>query len=180
MAADYGVPLVKAKKVNAADKVALVESWRPDLIISIYCNQLIRAKLINLAPQGAINVHPALLPKNRGLFPYFWALTNGDAETGVTVHWMDTKFDTGEILLQEKLPIAPDDTVISLARKSAELGADLLSCAVKLIQQGEPPRLAQDTTQVSYFSWPTAADVHRFRQQGRRYGSITEMWKDLV
>ncbi len=177
---EFGVPVVGAKNVNAPDSLATLAGWQPDLIISVYLNQLIKKKIIQMAPQGVINVHPALLPRNRGLFPYFWALANSDAETGVTVHWVAPKFDTGEILVQRALPIEADDTVISLARKSADLGADLLVEAVKRIEAGNPPRLPQDPAQATYHSWPTPADVRSFKQQGRRYGSVTEMWKDLT
>ena len=180
MAADFSVPLVGAKNVNAPAAFQTLQSWQPDLIISVYLNQLIRPRVINLPGKGVINVHGALLPKNRGLFPYFWALANGDAETGVTVHWVDPKFDAGDILLQERLPIAPDDTVISLARKTAKLGAELLVQAVKLIAADQAPRLSQDSAQASYFSWPTPADMRRFKQRGRKYGSIKEMWQELV
>lgn len=180
MGQEFAVPVVGAKNVNAPESLRTLRAWQPDLIISVYLNQLISPEIIALAPRGVINVHPALLPRNRGLFPYFWALANGDDETGVTVHWVDTRFDTGDILLQERLPIAPDDTVISLARKSAELGAELLVKAVKLIETGHAPRLPQDAARASYHSWPTPADVRRFGRKGRRYGSLREMWREIV
>lgn len=180
MGTDYGIPIVGAKKINAPTTRETLRSWQPDLIVSIYLNQLIGRTIIDMPSCGVINVHPALLPKNRGLFPYFWALANGETETGVTVHWVDPKFDTGPIVVQESLSINADDTVISLARRLAVLGTDLLVHAINHIQAGNPPRLPQDSTQASYFSWPTAADVRRFRQQGRRYGSILEMWRDVM
>ncbi len=179
MSAEFGVPLVHAKNINSADSLAVLKTWQPDLVVSVYLNQLIKKPIIELAQTGVINVHPALLPRNRGLFPYFWALANGDTETGVTVHWVDTRFDTGEILLQRALPIAPDDTVLSLASKSAQLGADLLAEAVRAIERGNPPRVPQNAAAASYFSWPTPAAVRRFRRRGRRYGSLREMWREV-
>jgi len=180
LGADFSLPVVGAKKINAPAALQTLQRWQPDLIISIYLNQLIGRKIIVLPARGVINVHPALLPKNRGLFPYFWALANGDLQSGVTVHWVEPKFDTGAILLQEALPISAEETVISLARRSAELGAELLVRAVKLIEAGDPPRMSQDPEQATYFSWPTAEAVRRFRQRGRRYGSIKAMWKELM
>lgn len=180
LAADHDVPLAGSSRINTPESRAILEGWQPDLIVSVYLNQLIGAKIIALAPQGVINVHGALLPRNRGLFPYFWAMANGDEQSGVTVHWVDPKFDTGPIIVQQPLPIEPHDTVISLARKTAHLGADLLVEAIRLIEAGNAPRIEQDPAQASYFSWPTAADVRRFRRRGRRYGSLLEMWKDLV
>lgn len=177
LSAEFGVPVVGAENVNSAQSLATLKAWQPDLVISVYLNQLIKAEIINLAPKGVINIHPALLPKNRGLFPYFWALSNGDAETGVTVHWVDTQFDTGAVLAQQSLPIQPDDTVISLAHQSAIIGAELLAQAVAMIQADNPPKITQNSNDASYFSWPRPDDVRRFKKRGRRYGSIFEMWK---
>lgn len=175
----YRLPLLRAKNVNAAAIRRKIAAWQPDLIISVYFNQRIWPKLIDLPTIGVINIHPALLPRNRGLFPYFWALANGDSESGVTVHWVDPQFDTGAILVQQALPITTQDTVISLARRSAEIGAELLVEAVRLIEAGNPPQQAQNATAASYFSWPTPADLRRFRARGRRYGSWREFWRDL-
>ncbi|OQY27490.1 MAG: hypothetical protein B6I38_10060 [Anaerolineaceae bacterium 4572_5.1] len=97
-------------------------------------------------------------------------MANGDAETGVTVHWVAPKFDTGEILVQRPLPIEAEDTV----------GANLLVEALTLIETGNPPYLPQNPEQATYHSWPTPADVRRFKQRGRRYGSLAETWKDLT
>lgn len=180
MCATHNIPLMGAKKVNTASTLTTLQSWQPDLVVSIYFNQLIKAKIINMAPQGVINLHPALLPKNRGLFPYFWALANGDEESGATVHWVDTKFDTGDLLLQKSIPITPQETVISLANKSAEVGANLLVEAISLIEVGQAPHLNQNTTEATYFSWPTPQAVQHFKQRGRKYGDLLSMWKEFV
>jgi methionyl-tRNA formyltransferase len=115
------------------------------------------------------------LPRNRGLFPYFWVIANGEQETGVTLHWVDDRFDTGDILLQQAIPVRPDDTITSLAYASAQLGAELLIRGVDLVEAGNPPRIAQDGRQASYHSWPGLADQRRFRQRGGRYGTIFEL-----
>ena len=98
----YRVPVIGSADVNSQATLQQIKAWRPDLIISIYLNQLIKPELINLPPGGTLNVHPALLPRNRGIFPNFWIITDGEPETGVTIHWVDEKFDTGRILLQEE------------------------------------------------------------------------------
>ncbi len=180
MSEDFSVPVVHTKNVNSVETLKTLRQWKPDLVISVYLNQLIKKSLIDTAKQGVINVHPALLPKNRGLFPYFWALANGDTESGVTVHWVDTKFDTGDILLQRTLPISADDTVISLAQKSATLGAELLVEAVHAIETGNPPHKKQNPKIASYFSWPPPQAVRQFRKRGKRYGSIIDMWRALI
>lgn len=175
----YGVPVIGSTDVNSPETLQQIRAWQPDVVLSIYLNQLIKPELINLPPRGTLNIHPALLPRHRGLFPYFWVLVEGDTEMGVTIHWVDEKFDTGDILLQEKIPVEPADTIISLSYKSAVVGADMLVKAVKLLENGNPPRLPQDNSRASYHSWPRPADQRRFRQKGGRYGTIFELWKHM-
>lgn len=175
--ARYSVPVVGSEDVNAPDTMVVIRSWQPDLVISIYLNQLIKHDLIQLPPLGCLNIHPALLPRNRGLFPYFWAIANGDQETGVTLHWVDENFDTGDLLLQESICIKPGDTMTSLQYKSAQVGAELLVHGLDLIESGSPPRIPQDNDQASYYSWPRPADQRRFRQRGGNYGTIFELMR---
>jgi methionyl-tRNA formyltransferase len=173
----YGVPVVGSKDVNDAHTMGIIRDWQPDLVMSIYLNQLIKRDLIRLPRLGCLNIHPALLPRNRGLFPYFWAMANGDLETGVTVHWVDEKFDTGELLVQEKVCVQPGDSMTTLQYRSAQVGADLLIRSVELIEAGDPPRIAQDNSQATYYSWPRPADQRRFRQRGGDYGTIFELMR---
>lgn len=173
----YNVPVSGSTDVNRPETLQQIRAWQPDLVISIYLNQLIKSDLLNLSTHGALNIHPALLPRNRGLFPYFWVLANGDTETGVTVHWVDEQFDTGHVLLQEKIAVQPGDTILSLSYKSSVIGAEMLVRSVNLVAAGNAPRIAQDPRQASYHSWPKRADQRRFRQQGGQYGTIFELWK---
>jgi folate-dependent phosphoribosylglycinamide formyltransferase PurN len=173
----YAVPVSGSTDVNQKDTFDQLQAWQPDLVISIYLNQLIKRPLIDLPRCGVINIHPALLPRHRGLFPYFWIITEREKETGVTIHWVDEKFDTGQVLLQEKIAVTPADTILSLSYKSSLVGAEMLVKAVKLIAAGNPPRLPQDNSQASYHTWPKPADQRRFRQQGGQYGTIFELWK---
>jgi methionyl-tRNA formyltransferase len=175
MAREHKVPLLGSADVNSPQTMEVVRSWRPELVISVYLNQRIKAPLIALPGLGCINIHPALLPRNRGLFPYFWVLANGDEETGVTVHWVDEEFDTGGIILQERLPVRPDDTVQSLAYRSCVLGADMLVEAVRLIEEGATPSIQQDESRASYFSWPKRADLRRFHERKRSFGTLLEL-----
>jgi methionyl-tRNA formyltransferase len=179
MTADAGVPLIDARDINASQVVETLQAWRPDLLVSVYLNQRIGSRLIELFPERVVNVHGASLPGNRGLFPYFWALANGDTDGGATVHWIDEDFDTGDVLLKKRFPIAPDDSVTSLAWKSTRVGADLLLEAIRLIEAGNPPRRVQDRREGRYFSWPTAADVRRLKRRGRRFCTQTRATDDV-
>ena len=175
LAVTHHIPLHDSPDVNAPPTMAVIRDWQPDLVASVYLNQRIGPDLIGLGRLGCINVHPALLPRYRGLFPYFWVLANGETVTGVTVHVVEPAFDTGPIIAQHKLDITPQDTAQSLQYKSARLGAELLVEAVRRIEAGDRGR-PQNGTQASYYSWPGSADFRRFRQQGRRFGT----WRELL
>jgi len=179
MASEASVPLVSTTDINGSEAMQTLRAWSPDLLVSVSVNQRIGAEMIAFAPRGVINVHGGLLPKNRGLFPYFWALANGDEETGATVHWVDAEFDTGPVILQQAMPIEPQDTVFSVALGAAAVGAELTVQAIHLIEEGRAPRVPQDSSVASYYSWPEPTDFRRLKRLGRRYGSIPEMWRVL-
>ncbi len=171
----YGIPVIGSRDVNAPETLAVLRAWQPDVILSIYLNQLIKREVIGLPRLGCLNIHPALLPRNRGLFPYFWVLANGERETGVTLHWVDETFDTGPILLQEVIPVQPNETITSLAYRSAVVGARLLERGFALIEAGNPPRIPQNEHGASYHSWPGREDQRRFRERGGRYGTVFDL-----
>lgn len=172
----HGVPLADSRDVNAPETLALLRAWRPDLLVSVHFNQRLGTEVLALPPRGAINVHGALLPHNRGLFPHFWALANGESESGVTVHWMDAGIDTGDIVLQERIAITPETTAASLGWDAARVGAEMVVRAIGLIERDEAPRIPQRGGG-NYVSWPTAADMRRLRERGRRYGLVPDLWK---
>ena len=173
----YNIPVVGSVNVNNPETMAQIRAWQPDFVISNYLNQLIKPELIDLPPQGVVNVHPALLPRHRGLFPYFWVIVEKDSETGATVHWVDEKYDTGKILTQRSFKVEPSDTILSLSYKSAKAAAESTVEAINLVAAGNPPHISQDNSQASYHSWPKPADQRYFRQQGGQYGTIFELWK---
>lgn len=175
MCQEHKVPLIGSADVNSPRTMEAIRAWQPDLVMSVYLNQRIKAPLIALPRLGCINIHPALLPRNRGLFPYFWVLANGDEETGVTVHWVEEKFDTGGIISQERLEVRPEDTIQSLAYRSCLVGADMLIKAAQMIEEGTAPSVPQDVSRASYFSWPKRADLSRFRRRKRSFGTIFEL-----
>jgi methionyl-tRNA formyltransferase len=96
------------------EAVPIVTQFAPDFIASLYYRDIIPERILSLARKKAFNVHPALLPKFRGCFSGVWAIIHGETETGITIHEMVKKVDSGPILWQKSLPILPDDTGYSL------------------------------------------------------------------
>lgn len=116
-----GVRTLMPPNVNAPDVLAEVEAHAPDLLLSIFYPQVFRDILGVLRGRFALNFHPSLLPRHRGTAPLIWAIAEGDAVTGLSVHHIDAGIDTGRLLVQHPMPIHPDDTGYSLHQKMAKL-----------------------------------------------------------
>ncbi len=98
----------------------------PDLIVVAAFGQILRREVLELPRFGCLNVHASLLPRHRGASPIAATILAGDPETGVTIMRMDEGLDTGAMLAQRSIPIAPDDTTGSLGEKLSHVGAELL------------------------------------------------------
>ena len=128
---------------------AMLAPLRPDLIISGGFPWRIPSEVIVLPRLGAINMHPALLPRYRGPAAIEWALRNGDAELGFSVHRLAPDFDTGPILAQTRIPIADDDDINSLVAKFGPVLPGPLGQALERVARGDPGE-AQDEAEATY------------------------------
>jgi methionyl-tRNA formyltransferase len=162
-----GVAVAAAADVNADEFLAQLRALAPDVIVSVSCPQIFRAPLIGLPSSGVLNVHGALLPEYRGILPSFWMLANGETRAGVSVYFVDERIDAGEVCAQRAFEISPDDTLDSFLRRSKLIAADLLLEVLDAIDGGTCERRPLDLSQGSYYSWPDAEAVKRFRERGR-------------
>jgi methionyl-tRNA formyltransferase len=137
LALELGLPVIQPNRLRGPEAVEQLRAWAPDLIVVAAFGQILRQDVLDLPAQGCINVHASLLPRWRGASPIQAAILHGDAETGVTIMRMDAGLDTGPILSQRAIPIAPDDTAASLSEKLAALGADLLMETLPRYLSGE-------------------------------------------
>ena len=128
----------------------LLKNLGIDLSVIIAYGKILPAEILEVPRTGSINIHFSLLPKYRGPAPIQWALINGEEETGVTIFWLNEKIDAGEIILQEKIKIAPEDNYNSLSAKLVRLGISALGKATKLIKEGQAPKIAQMPAEASY------------------------------
>jgi len=165
------IPLYTPENINAKNFLAILQRQEPDLIVSLSASQIFKRNLLNLPKYGVINVHGAPLPKYRGLMPSFWMLANDEKQAAVTVHFMDEKLDSGDIVKQRFFDILPDDTQHSLILRSKRIGAELLLEVLDLFEEmrGNVPRLPNPESQATYFGFPREKDVDRFRKLGRRF-----------
>jgi methionyl-tRNA formyltransferase len=125
-ALELGLPLVQPEKLRAPEVMQQLRDWAPDLIVVAAYGQILRQEVLDLPHFSCVNVHASLLPRWRGAAPINAAILAGDAQTGVTIMIMDAGVDTGPMLTQRALPIAPEDTAGSLFEKLAALGGKLL------------------------------------------------------
>jgi methionyl-tRNA formyltransferase len=127
LAQELDLPVIQPNRLREPEAMAQLRAWAPDVIVVAAFGQILRQEVLELPPHGCINVHASLLPRWRGASPIQAAILAGDAETGVTIMRMDKGLDTGPILSQSAIPIAPTDTAASLSDKLSVLGADLLA-----------------------------------------------------
>ncbi|MFP8487467.1 methionyl-tRNA formyltransferase [Gracilimonas sp. Q87] len=128
-----------------------------DLILSINYLFLLDEELIDSLAL-AINVHGSILPKYRGRTPHVWSIINGEAQTGVTAHIIDTDCDTGDIVEQLVIPIEKDDTGATILKKYEKIYPELLLSVLEEIQSEQLKRVKQDDSKATYFGKRTPDD----------------------
>ena len=148
LAEKAGVPVFQPLRIRHA--VEDLAALKPDIGIVIAYGQILPKSVLALPVHGCLNVHTSLLPLYRGAAPIQAAIRAGDAETGLTIMFMDEGLDTGDILLSETLPIAPDETGGSLHDKLAAMAPAALERALNLIADGKAPRVPQDHARASH------------------------------
>jgi methionyl-tRNA formyltransferase len=138
------IPVIVPDPAGWADTAERVRDLRPDLICIALYPKMLPPELTALAPMGAVNLHPSLLPRHRGPLPLFWTYHANDPVAGATVHYASQKFDAGDIILQQDIPLARGYPVGKLDMDVADCGAVLLRSAVELLARGGAARLPQD------------------------------------
>lgn len=146
----HNLPIVQPDKIKNNDEFRsqLIQP-SPDAIIVVGYGRIIPQWMLNLPPLGNINLHASLLPKYRGAAPIQWAIANGETVTGVSTMRLDAGLDTGNILLQRELGIAPDDTALTLSPRLAAIGAELMIATLKGLRQKTIVPQPQDNSKAS-------------------------------
>lgn len=149
-ALELGLPLTQPEKIkNNQEFRTQLTKINPDAIIVVAYGRMIPQWMIDLPRLGNLNLHASLLPKYRGAAPIQWAIANGESMTGVTTMLINAGLDTGDILLQEEVGIAADDTSESLAPRLAGIGADLMIATLRGLEAGVVHSRPQDDQQAT-------------------------------
>ena len=145
-----------------------IASLRPDAIVSVACPFILKPDTLKLAPLGCLNIHHAPLPFFKGMMPSFWQMYHGATTVGVTVHFMGTKLDEGDAILQESMPIMPGETLHQLICRSKRNGAHVMIRALGQLRDRTYSRISIGGDRGSYYTFPRAAEIREFRRKGFR------------
>ena len=157
---ELNVPVFEFKRLRDEDAVDQFKSLAPELCVMAFVTDIVPMEMINFPSLGTIQYHPSLLPLHRGPSSINWPIINGETETGLTIFWPDEGLDTGPVLMQKKVEIAPDATLGSVYfNKLYPLGVQAMVESVDLVRSGDAPRIVQDETKATYESWCKASDV---------------------
>jgi methionyl-tRNA formyltransferase len=140
----HSIPVLQPLKVKNGALAAALAEFKPDVAIVAAYGRILPADALAAPRLGCLNVHASLLPLLRGAAPAQWAIARQLAVTGVTLMQMDEGLDTGDILLQREIPIAPEETGESILTKLGALGADLLAEGLAKLEAGGLSRTPQD------------------------------------
>jgi len=146
-----GIPVFQPSHMRNPESYEAMVSLAPDLGLLAFVTDIVPPKLFNVPKLGSIEYHPSLLPKYRGSSAINWAVINGEKETGLSIFWLDEGIDTGDILIQKKVEIGPNETTGEVYfNKLYPLGVQAMLEAVDLVVQGKAPRIPQDHSQSTY------------------------------
>ena len=146
----HGVPVLQPARIRDPQAVEAVRALLPDVIVVMAYGQILPAAVLNAPSIACLNLHASLLPRHRGAAPIQAAILAGDAETGISVMYMAEGLDTGDILLEKRIPIHERDTGGYLHDRLAQLAPAAFAEALALLNTGSAPRVPQDSATATY------------------------------
>ncbi len=158
LARRHGIPVYAPRSVNTPEWTERLRRLAPDLVLCVYYRRVLNAQILAMPRLGAFNMHGSLLPKYRGRAPVNWAILRGEQTTGVTLHHMVARPDAGDVVDQEAVPIAPNESVREVFAKVVDAARRVLARQLDNLKRGTAPRHPQDETQASNFGGRRAED----------------------
>lgn len=149
-ALEHNIKVFQPNTLRDAEVINDIKDLNPDLIVVVAYGQILPKEILDMPKYGCINVHASLLPKYRGAGPINWVIINGEKKTGITTMYMDVGLDTGDMLLKEEIEIGEDETAGQLHDRLMDLGANVLSKTIDLIETGEIKPIPQNHDESSY------------------------------
>lgn len=150
VALEEGLPVFQPEKPRGDEFEGALRALAPDISVVVAYGHLLPRSIIELPPQGTLNIHASLLPRWRGAAPIQAAIRAGDAESGVSIMRMVQRMDAGNVVLRVVTPIADDETYGELQLRLSELGAQALVEALTLLALGSATEVVQDEALVTF------------------------------
>jgi methionyl-tRNA formyltransferase len=152
-----GLPVHQPPSYRKPEVWEQFRALKPDLQVMAYVTLFVPQEFLKIPSKGSIQYHPSLLPKFRGPSSINWPIIKGETETGLSIFWPDNGLDTGDILLQKKTPISPDDTLGSVYfDRLFPMGVAAMLEAIDLVKAGKAPRTKQNESHATYEGWCSA------------------------
>ncbi len=149
IAEKFGYDVLQPDSVRDSSFCRSLENLKPDLLVVVAFSILPR-KILRIPTLGSINLHPSLLPAYRGAAPIVWAIANGESITGLTTFLLNANIDSGNILLQNEVPISPEETTGQLEKRLSSLGAKLVIETIDGLEDEKLDPKPQSKTGISY------------------------------
>ena len=153
------IPIFQPEQLRDPLVLEQLRSLHPDVIVTMSYGKIFPRKLLELPSIACLNIHTSLLPRHRGATPIQAAILAGDEETGITIMHMAEGLDTGDIVLQKKISLAPQETAGSLTERLAALAPEALLEALELLETGTAPRTPQAAEGITHTRQITRADA---------------------
>ncbi len=150
VALKHNIPVYQFEKINKQG-VEELQKLNADIIVTCAYGQILRQQILDLTPNGVINIHGSILPKYRGASPVQCALIHGETKTGITILKSGLGIDNGPTLLTAEINIEPTDTTETLLNKLSNLGAEKIITALDLIEQNKAVFVEQNEEEATYF-----------------------------
>lgn len=142
-AIEHHLQILQPTHLRETPFVESLNALQADIFI-VVAFRILPPVIFKLARYGAVNLHASLLPKYRGAAPINWAIMNGETETGVTTFFLSEQVDTGNIILQARVPIGENEIAGELHDRLAQIGAEIVLHSVRLIEQGKAKPMPQN------------------------------------
>ncbi len=144
----HNLPVLQPKNLKNPDFQAELKALGADLQV-VVAFRMLPVAVWDMPPLGTMNLHGSLLPKYRGAAPIHWAVINGETETGVSTFLLQHEIDTGDLLMQEKMTIGPDETTGEVYERMRHMGAEVVVRSVQKIESGDYTLVPQDDSQAT-------------------------------
>lgn len=187
-ALELGLPVIEVEDLKSEEFEKTLKELNPDLFV-VVAFRILPKNILEIPKIGSINLHASLLPKYRGAAPIHWAVINGEEETGCTIFFLDEKVDTGNIILQKRIPIGDNDTTGDIYSKLMEEGSEQLLAAIDLIESDNydlkkqedseatpAPKLFNENTRIDFTK--TAGEVHNLIRGLNPFPVAWTTWND--